>query len=153
MNLYEQTKQFLISEDFRFQERISENNKFIVSKVEGENVTINCFIHFFENKNILICFSELPFKVQKEKRTEIIGYLSRLNNELMITNFLISEINGTIRLKSVLYQDSSISIDTFRKFFFTNFSTLDLYTPKIMAKLFSSSKDLLLPAQSKLNLN
>ncbi len=153
MNLYEQTKQFLISEDFRFQERISENNKFIVSKVEGENVTINCFIHFFENKNILICFSELPFRIQKEKRTEIISFLSSLNNELMITNFLISEVNGTIRLKSVLYQDSSISVETFRKFFFTNFSTLDLYAPKIMAKLISSSKDLLLPEHNKLNLN
>lgn len=136
MNLYEQTKKYLVADNFKFQEKISKEDKFIFSKVDGENVRMNVFIHYIEDKNTILCFSELPLNISIDKRKTLLQFLSNLNQELLITNFLLSEQSGVIKLKSVLYQDNELTQETFRKFLFTNIATLDLYAPNIFKKIY-----------------
>ena len=153
MNLYEQTKKYLVDDNFRFQEKESKEEKFIFSKVDGENVRMNVFIHYIKDKNIILCFSELPFKISTDKRKIILQFLSNLNQELLITNFLLSDQNGVVKLKSVLYQDNELTQETFRKFLFTNIATLDLYAPDIFKIIYEFNNQIKEPEKTNFSLN
>lgn len=153
MNLFLLFKQFLHDEHFKFQEHLG-NEKYISAKINGEKGIINTTVHYVPEQKSLLCFSDFPFIVPKSNIGSAMRFLTLKNIQMLFTTFLVNERNGIIRLKTVLYSyESEINKETFRRFFYGNFSTMDASIPEITSVIFSNPSQAIDIKNNKINLN
>ena len=131
MNIFEQFKQFLQSEDVSFIERFGKLSG-VNLKVEGNNGILFVSIFYLKEKNSLVCFSDFPVRIPKDRRNKINEFINVLNEQSIISNFVLNE-DGFLRVKSSLFScEEIIQTETFKRFLYVNFSTLDNQFKKIL---------------------
>lgn len=124
MNLFEQFKTFLQNENITYVERFGKYSG-VSMKVEGNNGIFLISIYNLQEKNSLVCFTEFPLRIKKSKRMRIFEFINSLNEQSLISNYILNE-DGFLRVKSSLFScEEKIDLNTFRRFLYTNFNSLD----------------------------
>lgn len=124
MNILEQFKAFLQNENISFIERFGKHSGVNI-KMQCNNGIIFISVFYVEDKNSLVCFSDFPVRIPKDKRPKINEYMNALNVQSLITNFVLDG-EGFLKTKTSLYScENEIETETFRRFLYVNFSTLD----------------------------
>lgn len=132
INLFEQFKIFLKEEGISFIERFGKLTG-VNLKVEGSNGIIFISVFYVEDKNSLVCFSDFPVRIPKDKRNKIFEFISVLNEQSLISNFILNE-DGIVRVKSSLFScEEKIESESFKRFLYVNFSSLDNHFKKFLA--------------------
>lgn len=132
MNLFEQLKNFLDRENIYFLERVGTNPSVNI-KIEGRFSILFVTIYFIESKNTLICQTDFPVKIPTRKRNEILELISVLNNNSLITNFVLDG-NNFLKVKSSLFScESKIESETFKRLIFINLNAVENHFKKILA--------------------
>lgn len=132
INLFEQFKIFLKEEGISFIERFG-NLTGVNLKVEGNNGILFISVFYVKEKNSLVCFTDFPVRIPKDKRKKIFEFISVLNEQSLISNFILNE-DGIVRVKSSLFScEEKIESESFKRFLYVNFSSLDNHFKKFLA--------------------
>lgn len=132
INLFEQFKSFLKEEGISFIERFGKLTG-VNLKVESGNGIIFISVFYVKEKNSLVCFSDFPVRIPKDKRRKIFEFISVLNEQSLISNFILNA-DGFLRVKSSLYSaEEKIESESFKRFLYVNFSSLDNHFKKFLA--------------------
>lgn len=132
INLFEQFKIFLKEEGISFIERFGELTG-VNLKVEGNNGILFISVFYVKEKNSLVAFTDFPIRIPTDKRKKIYEFINVLNEQSLISNFILNE-DGYVRVKSSLFScEEKIETETFKRFLYVNFSSLDNHFKKILA--------------------
>lgn len=138
-NLFIQFKGFLKNEGVSFIERFGQNPS-VSFKFHSESSLLFVTVHFIESKNTLLCRTDFPLRIPNTKRIKILDFLSVINSESLISNFILDP-NNYLWAKSSLYScENTIEDETFRRFLFVNISSLQYQFKRIMilSEIYSS---------------
>jgi hypothetical protein len=150
-NIYKQFKQFLNTENLSFIEKFGESQS-VGLKIRSEFGLIFVTVYHIAEKNTLLCISEFPIRIPNTKRIRISDFISTINSESLISNFVLNP-NNFLLVKTSLYAcENKIEDETFRRLVYVNINSLIQNFKKIMvlAEINYSSKSV---SQNRISLN
>ena len=128
--LLETIKQFFKEENWSFVE--SEVDTGLILKSGGKSGQWNCYARVNEEEGQFIFYSYAPVSVPESNYTSVTEYITRANFGLIIGDFELNFITGTIQYKTSIDmkgEESKLSSTLIRHLVYTNVVTMDKYLP------------------------
>ena len=140
-HIYDAAKQFMIDDDWPYVEL--QKLSAIKTGFEGKSARWDCFARPIDEDSQLLFYSLCPVPVPKERRKDVMEYITRANYGLRMGNFEMNLDDGEVRYKTSLdVESSSPDQDLIRQIFYANVLMMDQYLPGLLAVIYGSANPL-----------
>ena len=144
--LLETAADYLQKEDWGFESDLE--NSVLRGSVNGDNVTLNWYLHVieYEEINSLRVYTPVPLNIPEARRVAVAELLTRINSRMANGNFELDFSDGMVRFGVVLdLMDGALTQAMFMRIFMLSLQGCDYYSPTIMSVVYGSlSPDLAL---------
>ena len=125
--------------DIKF-EKFEDDEVIAIPNIGGNNGSWNCIISVQNDTKVIIA-SICDVKTKRDRRKEVMEYITRVNHEIAIGKWDIDlDGEGSVTYKTSLYLDESLDEKTIEMLlapvFMTNIYTYDRYLPGLMGVIF-----------------
>jgi hypothetical protein len=137
--LADRTKEFFVSDDWKFSEL---GDGVLRLGFSGRNGNWTCIARPREDRGILLFYSIAAVNVPEEKRLMVAEYLTRANYGLPLGNFEMDFSDGEVRFKTSLDvegEEYMLTPAMIKSLVYSNVLTMDRYLAGMMAVIYGDA--------------